>query len=163
MKQKITLKQRKFVRQVVQSIAEPTDKTTPAEIYKKVYDVKDNTAVSGAGRLMNSDVVQGEIRRELERVYPPQILREHLDKLLQANKSSYFEGRRVGTDPDHGVRLETLRTILKVMGAYKAEGPSVDARSINFYLQPDQLRDLQGIAEALDGINDRLIGDQDQR
>lgn len=154
---KINIKQQKFARQVVQSISQPKNKTTPVDIYKQVYDVKDNTAVSGAGRLMNSDVVQGEIRKELERVYPPRILRSHLDKLLMAERSAYFEGRKVGSDPDHGVRLETLRTILKVIGAYKEHGPRVDARSVNFYLQPDQLHDLKVIADSLDGINERLL------
>ena len=158
MKHKITIKQKTFAKGVVASIAHPKDSKTPPQVYADVYGVKENTAQAGASRLMNNNIVQGEIRVQIEKVFPPKVLQSHLEKLLNARKSAWFEGRRVGSDPDNGVRLETLRTILKVMGAYTAQSTGIDNRSVNFYLAPDQLGALKSIASELSALNAQMLG-----
>ncbi len=159
MKKPLSIKQTRFAHDVVTSIARPEHGKTPPEIYADVYGVQGATAISGASRLMNKDVIQESIRTEIQKVFPPKILHAHLSKLLHARKSAWFEGRRVGSDADNSVRLETLRTILKVIGAYSAEATVIDKRSVNFYIQPDQLGDLKAIASTLDGLNARMLGD----
>lgn len=158
MKRKVTMKQRKFVKAVVKSIGDPSNKTTPSEIYQQVYDVKEGTGNDGSSRLLKDTVVQEHLLVEIEKAYPPAILRANLDKLLRSTKSVYYEGRKVGSDPDNGIRLETLRTILKVIGAYKDKPTTIDNRTVNFYLQADQIEGLKAIATRLDDINSRLLG-----
>lgn len=151
-------KHESFTRQVVQGIAHPEKGITPAKAYQKVYGVSDRSASVSSSALLSRPDIRARIQETLELAFPPQELRSHLQALLSATRPLISKGQIIGEAPEHAVRLETVRTILRVLGAYRSDSVSVqDNRTVNFLLNPSELSGLSDTVRELERLNRELV------
>lgn len=147
-----------FTRRVVAGIAEPSKHITPAKAYQQVYGVSDRSASVGASALLARPDIRARIQETLEVAFPADHLRTHLAALLSASTPIVSKGEIIGDKPEHAVRLETVRTILRVLGAYRLESTSTtDNRSVNFFINAKELEGLSSTVQELERLSRKMV------
>lgn len=147
-----------FTRRVVAGIAEPQKNITPAKAYQQVYGASDRSASVGASALLARPDIRARIQETLEAAFPADNLKQHLAALLSASSPIVSKGEIIGDKPEHAVRLETVRTILRVLGAYRLETASATTnQSINFFINPSELEGLSSTVQELERLNRKLV------
>lgn len=151
------IKHESFTRKVVAGIAQPEKGITPAKAYQQVYGVSDRSAQVSSSTLLARPDIRARISETLESAFPPGVLSTHLNKLMKATRPIVHEGAVTSHVPDNVTRLETARTILRVLGAYRTgETATQDNRTVNFYLSSEQVAGLSETVERLERLGKEL-------
>jgi len=154
------IKHEKFARKIAEQIVSPAKPSPPAKVYSEVYGVSESSG-GNAFRLLNRSDIVLRIRYLINKATPPDFLAKQLKQLSKAKKSVWYEGNRVGSEPDNAIRLETIKTILKAQGVAGDTESKIDARSVNFQINVNDAKELQSIASDLRDLNDALLPDND--
>ncbi len=149
-----SIKHETFARKVSQELLKPTPGKSPKQVYSEIYKSSDTSASSSSNALLNRDDVSSRIKYLIAQATPPEFLSKQLKQLSKAKRGIYYKGRLTATEPDNGIRLETVRTILKVYGVGKDDNVQQTRNTNNnFQININQTQELTPIIDELKRLN----------
>ena len=149
-----SIKHETFARKVASELLKPAQGKPPSKIYSELYTAQGASASSGSNTLLNRNDVSSRIKYLIAQATPPEFLSKQLKQLSKAKRGIYYKGRLTATEPDNGIRLETVRTILKVYGVGKDDNVQQTRNTNNnFQININQTQELTPIIDELKRLN----------